>query len=86
MLANVVPNGAHTMAYHDLRMRWLRRECDPDAPEAALAVAHPDPSIASAAYAYRAWLHAGNHDYDAHIADSCVRSSYARRRTTKPST
>src|SRR3978361_2308698 len=28
-LARGVPNGLHTMAYHDLRMRWLRRECDP---------------------------------------------------------
>jgi hypothetical protein len=77
VLATVVPDGAHTMAYHDLRMRWLRRECDPHAPEVALAVAHPNPSIASAAYAYRAWLHAGNHDYDAHIADLMRAVSYA---------
>jgi hypothetical protein len=77
LLAAVVPNGAHTMAYHDLRMRWLRRDCDPYAPEVALALAHPDPSIASAAYAYRAWLHAGNHDYAAHVADLVRAVSYA---------
>ena len=72
-----VPDGAHTMAYHDLRMRWFRRECDPAAPEVALALAHPDPSIASAAYAYRAWLHAGNGDYAAHVADLTRAVGYA---------
>ena len=76
-LAHLVPDGAHTLAYHDLRMRWLRRECDPSAPEVALALTHPDPSIASAAYAYRAWLQAGNHDYEAHIADLVRAVSYA---------
>jgi DNA-binding CsgD family transcriptional regulator len=68
-LAHLVPDGDKTMAYHDLRMRWFRRECDPAAPEAALAITHPDPNIASAAYAFRAWLHAGRQDYDAHVAD-----------------
>jgi tetratricopeptide (TPR) repeat protein len=77
VLCYAVPNGRETMAYHDVRMRWLRRECDPSAPEVALAIAHPDPSIACAAYAYRAWLHAGVHDYDAHIADLMRAVSYA---------
>jgi len=76
-LAGLVPNGAATMAYHDLRMRWMRRECDPNAPEVALALTHPDPSIASAAYAYRAWLHAGSQDYTAHVADLMQAVSYA---------
>ncbi|HEX3551529.1 MAG TPA: hypothetical protein VHT53_14180 [Candidatus Elarobacter sp.] len=76
-LAGAVPDGLHTMAYHDLRMRWLRRECDPSAPEAALAVQHPDPSIACAAYAYRAWLHAGKQDYASHIADLIRAVRYA---------
>ena len=68
-LAGRVANGPATMAYHDLRMRWLRRECDLAVPGIELALAHPDPSIASAAYAYRAWLHAGRHDYAAHVED-----------------
>ena len=84
LLQDAVPDGAHTMAYHDLRMRWLRRDCDPSAPEAALAIAHPDPSIASAAYAYRAWLHAGNQNYDAHIADLITAVSYATIPTAEP--
>ena len=75
--AGRVENGAATMAYHDLRMRWLRRECDPHAPEVALAIAHPDPSIACAAYAYRAWLHAGVHDYRAHVDDLIRAVGYA---------
>jgi DNA-binding CsgD family transcriptional regulator len=83
-LAHAVPDGAHTMAYHDLRMRWFRRECDPSAPEVALALAHPDPSIASAAYAYRAWLHAGNEDYAAHAADLCRAVEYATLPTAEP--
>ena len=76
-LQDAVPHGVHTMAYHDLRMRWVRRACDPDAPEVALALAHPDPSIASAAYAYRAWLHAGNENYQGHIDDLIRAVSYA---------
>jgi len=84
VLAGAVADGAHTMAYHDLRMRWLRRECDPHAPEVALAVAHPDPSIASAAYAYRAWLHAGNQDYEAHIADLMRAVGYATTEDGEP--
>ncbi len=84
LLQDAVPDGTHTMAYHDLRMRWLLRDCDASAPEAALAVAHPDPSIASAAYAYRAWLHAGTQDYDAHIADLILAVSYATKPTAEP--
>jgi DNA-binding CsgD family transcriptional regulator len=83
-LMHAVPDGAHTMAYHDLRMRWFRRECDVTAPEVALAIAHPDPSIASAAYAYRAWLHAGNEDYASHIADLRRAVRYATMPTAEP--
>ncbi|HEY0615557.1 MAG TPA: hypothetical protein VGC96_12980 [Candidatus Elarobacter sp.] len=83
-LMHAVPDGAHTMAYHDLRMRWIRRECDPDAPEIGLALSHPDPSIASAAYAYRAWLHAGNENYAAHVADLCRAVEYATMPTREP--
>jgi tetratricopeptide (TPR) repeat protein len=83
-LAGRVENGLATMAYHDVRMRWLRRECDPHAPEVALAIAHPDPSIASAAYAYRAWLHAGNQDYRAHVDDLIRAVAYATAAGDEP--
>ncbi|HEY4439188.1 MAG TPA: hypothetical protein VGN14_01975 [Candidatus Elarobacter sp.] len=73
-LAGSVPNGLHTMAYHDLRMLWLRRDYDLSAPCVALAVAHPDANVAASAYSFRAWLHFGNGDFVAHIADlkTCV--------------
>lgn len=77
VLMHAVPNGPATMAFHDLRMRWYRRDCDPTASEVQFAIAHPDPSIASAAYAFRAWLHAGNEDYAAHVADLKRAVSYA---------
>ncbi|MBV9439553.1 MAG: helix-turn-helix transcriptional regulator [Candidatus Eremiobacteraeota bacterium] len=68
-LADHVENGAATLAYHQLRMRWFRRDCNPEAPEIAVALTHPDPSIKAASYAYRAWLHAGAGDYAMQIAD-----------------
>ena len=68
-LADAVEHGAATIAYHDVRMRWYRRDCDPEAPEVALALTHPDPSIVAAVYSHRAWLHAGRGEYRAQIAD-----------------
>jgi tetratricopeptide (TPR) repeat protein len=83
-LMHAALHGAHTMAYHDLRMRWFRRECDPSAPEVSLAIQHPDPSIASAAYAYRAWLHAGRGDYPSHVADLRRAVEFATIPTDEP--
>jgi DNA-binding CsgD family transcriptional regulator len=83
-LASQVVNGVHTMAYHDLRMRWISRDCDVSAPEVALAVAHPDPEIAAAAYGYRAWLHFANSDFIRHIADLRRCLDYASLPTAEP--
>lgn len=71
-LADGVPYGRETVAYHDVRMRWFRRDCDPQAPEIQLALRHPDASIVAATYAFRAWLHAGRGEYPAQIADLCT--------------
>ncbi len=68
-LAPTAPNGLATMAYHDLRMRWFLRDYDPTAPEAAIALTHPEPSMKSAAHAWRGWLHAACGNYAAYIAD-----------------
>ncbi|MBV9438963.1 MAG: hypothetical protein JOZ24_03110 [Candidatus Eremiobacteraeota bacterium] len=68
-LAATVPFGEQTLAYHLVRMRWFQRDCDPDAPEIAIALVHPDPSIVAATYAYRGWLHAGRGEYRAQIRD-----------------
>ena len=83
-LMHAVPAGPETMAYHDLRMRWLRRECDPSAPEAQLAVLHPDPSTAASAYSYRAFLHLGNGDPASHVADLKRAVAYATLPAPEP--
>ncbi len=69
VLANSVPDGLATMAYHDVRMRWFRRDCNPQAPEITVALTHSDASIVAAVYTHRAWLHAGNGDYRAQVVD-----------------
>ncbi|HYZ15003.1 MAG TPA: hypothetical protein VE591_01330 [Candidatus Acidoferrum sp.] len=71
-LADSVPNGRETMAYHDVRMRWFRGDCDPAAPEIAIALRHPDPSIVAATRAYRGWLNAGRGDYAQQVVDLCL--------------
>ncbi|MDB5093206.1 MAG: hypothetical protein JWO85_1307 [Candidatus Eremiobacteraeota bacterium] len=68
-LASTVPDGPATMAFHDLRMMWFRRECNPDAPEIGVALGHSDASIVAAVYTVRAWLHAGNGDFRAQVLD-----------------
>ncbi len=68
-LAGAVPNGEATMAFHELRLRYFRRECDTSIPQATLAVQHPDPAIASWAYSIRAWMHFFEGRLGAHIAD-----------------
>ncbi len=68
-LASTVRDGPATMAFHDLRMSWFRRECNPDAPEISVALGHSDASIAAAVYTIRAWMHASNGDYRAQVVD-----------------
>jgi DNA-binding CsgD family transcriptional regulator/tetratricopeptide (TPR) repeat protein len=71
-LADGVLHGRETMAYHDVRMRWYRGDCDPEAPEIAIALAHPDPSIVAATYAFRGWLHAGRGEYPQQVVDLSI--------------
>lgn len=76
-LVHAHPDGVPTMAFHDVRMQWYRREPNPEAPEFRVALTHPDPSVVAAVYGYRAWLHALRADYAAHIADLTRAVSYA---------
>ncbi|HEY4441449.1 MAG TPA: hypothetical protein VGN14_13405 [Candidatus Elarobacter sp.] len=69
VLAGSVADGPATMAYHDVRMMWARRECNTDAPVFAAALAHRDPTVVAATYSYRAWFNAVAGDYGAQIAD-----------------
>jgi len=76
-LCGAVPDGAQTLAFHDLRMRWFRRDYEPGAREFELAVMHPDPSVVSSAYAIRGWLHAGRGAYREQAADLMHAVRYA---------
>jgi DNA-binding CsgD family transcriptional regulator len=68
-LADQVPDGELTLAYHRSRLAWRAREFDPFAPDVVASVAHPDPSIAMAALATRGWHHASLGDLRSQIAD-----------------
>jgi tetratricopeptide (TPR) repeat protein len=83
-LASQIPHGPELMAAHDLRLSWFRRDGDPNSPAAALAVTHPDPTVASIAFAHRAWLHAHAGRYEAHIADLQRAVAFATAPTTDP--
>ncbi len=64
-----IADGPVRLSYHTARLRWLERDFSPDAPDVTLALSHPDPSTAAAAYAVRGWLHGGRGDYRAQSAD-----------------
>jgi DNA-binding CsgD family transcriptional regulator len=68
-LATAVPAGEQTLAYHAIRVRWLRRDCDLAAPEFALALAHPDPNVVAGTYYMRGWFHAAAGDLHRQVAD-----------------
>ncbi|MEA2663354.1 MAG: hypothetical protein QOI11_298 [Candidatus Eremiobacteraeota bacterium] len=68
-MARRIEGGPVRLSYHTARLRWLERDFSPDAPDVGLALTHPDPSTAAAAYAVRGWLHGGRGDYRAQSAD-----------------
>jgi tetratricopeptide (TPR) repeat protein len=77
-MAPRVAGGPALLSYHTARLRWLERDHAPGAPDVALALTHPDPSIAAAAHAVRGWLHGGRGDYPAQIADFERALAFAR--------
>ena len=76
-LVDKVPYGVNSIAFHDLRLAYMLKQGDPNSPEAALAIAHPDPAISSNAYAARAWIYASLGNFGAHIADLQRAAAYA---------
>ena len=68
-MARRVAGGPALLSHHTAQLRWLERDFAPDAPDVALALTHPDPSIAAAAYAVRGRLHGGRGDFRAQCAD-----------------
>jgi tetratricopeptide (TPR) repeat protein len=69
VLAARVPHGEVLLCYHSARLRWLRGDYDPYAPDVTRALAHSDPTVAASAHAVRGWLHSGRGDFAAQIAD-----------------
>jgi|SRR5580658_2480193 tetratricopeptide (TPR) repeat protein/DNA-binding CsgD family transcriptional regulator len=68
-LVGTEPDGALTLAYHRSRLAWMAHEFDPNAPDVAASVAHPDPNMAMAALGTRAWHHGSLGDLRAQIGD-----------------
>jgi DNA-binding NarL/FixJ family response regulator/tetratricopeptide (TPR) repeat protein len=68
-LVGAEPDGPLTLAYHRSRLAWMAHEFDPNAPDVAASVAHPDPNIAMAALGTRAWHHGSLGDLHAQISD-----------------
>ncbi len=83
-LAHHVPDGAAALAYHRARVRWMRREFDPHGADIALAVTHPDPSLAAAAFAVRGWHHGSLGDFAAQKADFRRVLAFADAPTEEP--
>ena len=68
-LLDNVPGGAPRLAYHTARLRWFRREAQPDDADVTLALTDPDPTGRASAYSVRAWTHASNGNFRGQIAD-----------------
>lgn len=83
-LAHHVPAGAAALAYHRARVRWMRREFDPHGADLALAVTHPDPNVAAAAFAVRGWHHGSLGSFGEQKADFRRVLAYAAAPTEEP--
>ncbi len=83
-LAHHVPDGAAALGYHRARVRWMRREFDPHGADLALAVTHPDPNVAAAAFAVRGWHHGSLGDFGAQKADFRRVLAFADAPTEEP--
>ncbi|HTW83205.1 MAG TPA: hypothetical protein VMD91_03930 [Candidatus Sulfotelmatobacter sp.] len=82
-LAGAVTDGEKTLAFHQLRCAFMRRECNLDAPEFALAFSHPDPHIVTLTHNYRGWYHAALGDLRGQIAE-CRKALAVKPRADEP--
>ena len=57
------------LAYNQARLKWLRRDFNPDTPEIQIALEHGETSLKIRTLLIRSWLHTGTEDYDKQIAD-----------------
>lgn len=83
-LAGATPHGDALLALHRLRLKFYRRQLEPDCPEVALALTHPDENVQMCVYAYRTWLYAWLGRYDLHIADLHRAVKFATAPTVHP--
>jgi tetratricopeptide (TPR) repeat protein len=58
-----------TLAHHRSRLRYLRGDFDPTDPDFEIALAHPNPGSRILSLVVRSWMHAGQGNYRAQIAD-----------------
>jgi len=63
------PTDLATIAHQRSRLRCLQGDFDPNDPNFAVALAHPDPGSRILTLVWRAWAHAGQGNYRAQITD-----------------
>jgi tetratricopeptide (TPR) repeat protein/DNA-binding CsgD family transcriptional regulator len=64
-----------TIAHQRARLRHMQGDFDPNDPNFAIALAHPDPGSRMLTLIWRAWMYAGQRNYRAQITD--LRSALA---------
>jgi tetratricopeptide (TPR) repeat protein/DNA-binding CsgD family transcriptional regulator len=72
------PSLLATIALQRARLRCIQGDFDPNDPNFALALAHPDPGMRMLALTWRAWAHAGQANYHAQITDFRAALAMAR--------
>ncbi|HEX8806804.1 MAG TPA: hypothetical protein VF741_07635, partial [Candidatus Aquilonibacter sp.] len=73
-----------TLAHQRSRLRYLRGEFDPQDPDFAVALTHPDAGSRMSTLTWRSWMHAGLGNYRAQIADLRASLALAREHPDKP--
>ncbi|HTV93476.1 MAG TPA: hypothetical protein VMG98_12245, partial [Verrucomicrobiae bacterium] len=72
------PSSLATIAFQRARLRCIQGDFDPNDPNFAAALAHPDPGLRMNALTWRSWMHAGEGNYHAQITDMRAALALAR--------
>ncbi len=72
------PSLLATVAHQRARLRCLQGDFDPNDPNFAVALRHPDPGSRMLTLTWRAWMYAGQRNYRAQIADLRAALALAR--------
>ncbi len=76
------PSLLATIAHQRARLRTMQGAFDPNDPNFAVALAHPDPGSRMLTLIWRAWAHAGQGNYHAQITDLRAALALAREYPT----